>query len=1334
MPVIYSDPKYATLKYQKDDAYRPETFLKNTKPVILKIFETAPRMLLAQFSDNGGSISVQFSTGVDLYYNQTKLDVSQRIPCGILFEVNAIGFAQLASNNTSFDCTVIQTSPINLNLKIKALFATTNPNAARPGDLLKILPDAVFVSSALNSDAASGSIIIQMPKTLNYPILSVVAPAIIPSCAGIPMDMSATQGEMGRRWALVQISFTSDITTNDDNLITTYFESIGKNITAGKSTLKILIPGEILIPRTYSISITFGNYLGAKTSTSIVVVKSSNDDIPLIMLTPANQTFVSVNQPTVLLGQVIPGCIDAPVEFQWNLAQNSTLIPNFKKSFSSIVPLASYSLEPSESYTFEVFVGYLGHTKYNFTLTIYTTADKLAATAGSSRLVGTKNKLIFSAVIQSDGYLPKEIEKRKSNPNYFQCLWTCQYLVSGTLTGPKENCLDQLKTEELNQSSILSPPTSCTGVDITGRLNPGIYAWNVEATNLKTGSKAISQNSYVEVVDGVVPGVTISLSEFNPGSWSPTFFIKADVDSTTIVSDPADLLITWDLPKSCDFQNFMGLQITTEKILTDIGDVNLKFVPGVLVPETSYCVEVQVADSQLSTAGRANALFLVRGRPENGYCTISTAASDFELESFKDFVNIDCMGWTTDEVSYPLKYEFSSRVGDNNEWSLLASASISNSYSQVQASGKRAIKVRVVDSASSPNDEESDPLLFPFEVYASKTPKNSMRNKRKRQNLDFASISTDVIKALDYISTSILEYSKTGDGNLAQQRASIAADALPGNLTSSNDLMLQEILSKLALDLVTSGNIYVDYDVAAPWFASFLTKISGTQYNLTQVQLESLYNTMSSLISQSAESSKDMQTCFSSQVSTKLLAVANILLGSLASLNQTSSVILNTLNETLYSIETCISRTLACNQMPFSVASVYIERTIGVQDVSKNKDLCGFIPFGGLQQVGVSGCFSYSCGKISGTGIYPKSNPGIIEIDISKVTDLTIRNQDSEELKIQYPSKSGFPSGGFTFKIQVPDEFQKKYGILQFQPSVNLSMQQISVQPVCVSFYSAQQPPSTTGCEIVSIDSANKLVTLNTSHLTGFALGVKQIVLDSISTKSSSSTTQSLKTTTLTSSNTTTLIEYYPPILTSVIPVIQPSDSNNAGAIVGGVLGGLSFIVGGAGLTLYILKKRRENQRKLRRLQLQRIAPLENARNISPRRDPSLLPKYQLPPTYLDHMRSKDEEIQVVKAEIKYKDVDKIEIKVDSGEPKPLENDGPSRMPSWRSSSHSINESPVNKPTTSNEAPQSVKILNTEEDAGEIDRNSPKAKNEERFGQGDQKLLRKSSSLRTDII
>jgi hypothetical protein len=232
--------------------------------------------------------------------------------------------------------------------------------------------------------------------------------------------------------------------------------------------------------------------------------------------------------------------------------------------------------------------------------------------------------------------------------------------------------------------------------------------FGVNVTNTATKNTVIGESSFVTIRNSSsVIKVDIMSSDLSPGSHSSDFFLlasspKSSTGGSDVDSDSNDFTYSWSSSPSCNGKIYSQIDIVQGVTsLTSPTDQYLKFAPGALSSGETYCFAVNVEDGNGSN-GTASIAVKVRDAPNGGVCSVLGNSKGAPLSTTFSF---QCNGWTTDALSYPLRYGFNIRKlgSSNSEWSILASPSFKPSYSTVLMSGTYEIQAQILDATGSMN-------------------------------------------------------------------------------------------------------------------------------------------------------------------------------------------------------------------------------------------------------------------------------------------------------------------------------------------------------------------------------------------------------------------------------------------------------------------------------------------------------------------------------------------------------------------------------------------------------------------------------------------------------
>ncbi len=243
------------------------------------------------------------------------------------------------------------------------------------------------------------------------------------------------------------------------------------------------------------------------------------------------------------------------------------------------MPIPPYSMNPGQNYTFSVMANYEGSAAYQFNITLMTEKDTIFANAGATSLMGVENSLMLSATIINNAY--EELDM-----SIYSCSWECR----NSDTSPCKLASNP------NTSLNLSNHSSCSGVDISGKLAKGVYTFLVTVTNKITGSTCVGSEAHLTIDPGLIPVAIMGASSLKPGV-NDTFFMNAYIDPSTTTDDIDSFTYTWSTQSKCGDKTYPTLEMKQgygHPLATDPNGNFLKFNPGFLLPSTTYCFQVDI--------------------------------------------------------------------------------------------------------------------------------------------------------------------------------------------------------------------------------------------------------------------------------------------------------------------------------------------------------------------------------------------------------------------------------------------------------------------------------------------------------------------------------------------------------------------------------------------------------------------------------------------------------------------------------------------------------------------------------------------------------------------
>ncbi|KAL3895649.1 MAG: hypothetical protein SGCHY_004572 [Lobulomycetales sp.] len=998
--VLYSLPKYPTAKYTSVlDIFRPEYFVTTIYGnLAVKVLEPAPIVETASFDASGAGILIDFDKPFAVLENRYLFittdtietnDFSSEVTCSAVFENPAESDEGLWRDSVETDCTISKLSPTRLKLTFSGEFTLdSSASPIIPGKNLTLFPNSIIAigDDIKYSDASEGSVIVAEPNPKPEVFVAVSAPSLIGACVDFSMDLSSSFGSAGRNWRDVQVTFTSknrrssDVTTSQLNQFALIDESLAaqsKAIIAGNTT-RITIGRDLLGEDEFYFDVMFTNFLGGSHTKTVYFEKIDRDDIPYIVLTSDNGlTGLDVSHTQIIRASnvQIEGCgspRNASVLYNWfsdSSTGNSVSLDTDSRNRSGLV-LSKYLLEPNSAYMFSVEARYSDSlNSYNFSTSIVTSLDVIFASAGSSRAVGTQNNVVVSAFIQNSAY-------KTLDYSLFSCEWTCFVMPS------EQGCL----------SATTSLPVSISGClnnDLTGQFSQGRYKLSVLVKNVVSGASAVGEIAYLEIMEGIVPLISLKSSELSPGAFS-SFDLQAIVDSST-VSDISNVEYQWSSTAECFGQQYLTVDlIRGDTVSTDPQQQNLKFIPGSLIPGGTYCFQLNATDTNTGASGLSSATVKVRDAPFGGICTSNLDAG----RAFSTTFEFKCTGWVTDTLSYPINYMFFVRSDGQQDWTMLAPQGSSSVFVTQLPVGVYQIRPSIIDTAQSINLRETviDAAIASTSSVEKRNLGDTPLGRRNADMMDGVLVrrddASDCAAATAYLQNAASSFTETSNVVDALAALSVGSKGIPlattldkvdtSEPTCAN--LQQVVLDTLAI-VVASGNWYLDPLKAGAYVSalmlgvnlgnssSLLTILGNSGIEIVQKMIDQLKTIVDQL---KANSDED---CYVQETANQFMKTANTMVDAVNVNNQSVPALSNQLVEVLFSIVTCQMNSLICGESGTSIDST-ISVDFGIQNTAVSQAFCGtrynVVEFGALTET--DSCVRYQCLEYPTDGLISTEN------------------------------------------------------------------------------------------------------------------------------------------------------------------------------------------------------------------------------------------------------------------------------------------------------------------------------------------------------------------------
>ncbi|KAJ3071968.1 hypothetical protein HDU98_004496 [Podochytrium sp. JEL0797] len=1027
--------------------YYPTLAISGAVPVV-SVYAPAPKAIAAQFSNNGASIYVDVdvpATVIDVnQFNNNKkivvIDATIQQPCAAIFQTAFDGTTtpptgQLAGSNAG-DCFVEQLTGTRFKILLQAQFTAYNPQAIVPNNLVKILSGSLWAAGQALVVPNPSSTVVEPPAIIPNPQVSIVAPLYMPRCSGVilPLDLSATSGSAGRNYTgASSFTFTSSNPQAANSPTSQTLSNILSTCVAEINHAAVCeIPVSMLWSgigdyNTFTFTLSLTNYLGGVGSQTVTVNVGQDATTPYVTVSGIPQTNAKINQVQVLQALGSPQCgVNTAINYQWSVSGNSCpgLPSSALTGSGSQLIIPAFSLVPETTCALTLKFQYAGSSSWITSSTSFQTANEIiGVSAGSSRTIGASETITVDATFFSDAYNP-------GTASQYQCAWVC-------LNSHGFLC----------SSSITQHLTGCAENVLTGQLALGSYSMKVLVRDTITGVSA-SSNSFAKlnIVPNSVPNVKITMPSESISPYSNQFSLNAVVDPSSVAS-VANLKYSWS---SCNDPTYASLNFANaNSFLTNVASAQvLKFSPGALLGDTTYCMAVTVQDG--NNVGTAQITFQTKESPFGGFCFLQSSS----IAAVNQPLEYSCPYWAVDPAAQPLAFQFFVRTSASNPWTLVVPTSRSSLMSSTFTTGQYQIKVAVTD-------EYGSSVQGVATGFAASTEGNGLL--QNAEALGCTSNSCLMLKQ------AIISYNQTG--NSADAAKAIGAAALQVNVTSADFPLILELLSEVANDT------YVDVKAVGPFLASVLQAVGGSAYGLDtafMTQFVSLVDFIVKKISQNGLMSSE-PACVDNLSAESLFLVLDQTLGSTATaIGLTSDsrlAAITTFNNALKTLSTCFARNMAPQQYPFNFTAGYLTREIGVAYTNQYASFCTF-NVNANTTITTDETISYSCGQQTSSG-YPatlSSNIGAVD---QLIQDLTLQSVSTE---------ADVPVSLVTFALPPSSQFASAYSLTSSQYS----------NALCSYFNETIGKWSSDGCSVTGVSSTGALQ-CSCNHLGDFSAAVTQL-------------------------------------------------------------------------------------------------------------------------------------------------------------------------------------------------------------------------------------------------
>ena len=612
-------------------------------------FWVSPSILTASFDPSGTQILVTF----DQDTNRAGMSV---------WDVSCEGLIQNAIVLFGDDSRCVWTADSALNV-----FLGTQANIV-PGSTLALMLKG-GLRSINNISVASTSVAVVTAPVLIPPAVVLKSIGVIDACSALEIRASVASPRP-------LVSYIWNCINDAD------FDSYLSSVNGPILSLVSGTPQMQTADKTYSISFSTTNFLGASTTLVVNVLKQSSP-APQVQFNPPSLS-ITRDQPVLVRGQaVFTSCpVDqGQLRFSWRLVSGPLDFP--AASLSAVIPqiyVQPNSLTAGSTYELGLQVSIAGDSSQVsegiFVLQVGYQLLVAVLDGGSSMVVSSSSKFRLSAARSYDPDVNSGSNQATNSSLSFS--WQCTATEDESITSPCRNLNGAL----LSFSD--SPEIEIPDNTLISLITPYMFT----VTVMKTGHSPASASMPVYIVADSRPTLTVSTQCTRADFDQRACCIEAD---GAIFANSNSMLVfsaTSDLANTSFFWTLSPNQGPLSVTTAPLGNMSHQFILQgsirIFVPGNTYTVQLVGSGLEGGSPGQAEQLILINSPPIGGSFSacLVTASSNTEGCTSSGIAVIDAfllssIGWTDPEGDSLLQYRFGYFVTSNY------SGNISNSTSVV---------------------------------------------------------------------------------------------------------------------------------------------------------------------------------------------------------------------------------------------------------------------------------------------------------------------------------------------------------------------------------------------------------------------------------------------------------------------------------------------------------------------------------------------------------------------------------------------------------------------------------------------------------------------------
>ena len=641
-----------------------------------------PVLSKAILSNDGSAVVVSFDADTD----RGKLPTA--FPCSALFLFPCSGSSMTRCRWVDSRAVMIITSSSLSCISI--------------GDSITLIDDNSIKAACLyhhhsNCDSthwhhASGkTVVVAAPFDPITPSVVISAPDVVSDCSSFQLDVSTSSGHGARPWHSIDVSFSSDATTN----IQALHQALNNSYSQYRSTP---ISSSLLENnRLYNFQVTLCNFMMQCSSAVKKILKSSVIAPSVFILGGPRQTIYTKNSVSISSNAYITRCDASPtqlgLQYEWRIAssrgvRNTTLEYAAKKASKdpTKLKLLPFSLDPGSLYGIMLVVtdsSTFLSSSTEINIVVQPGSIVPVILLGLTRIIRVNENLLIDAS-QSYDEDQSSIISQSTHPSLV-FTWACS-VTAPTLAN---TCTEGSSSSSNSYITVLesSDPAKYyfQSGTIESQLNIALLVSD------RSGSRSSSTVIAVTIKAPMYPTASVDYHSSSTAKMGQQQYFNPSnsLQLTGVVNLPSsyNASVIWtvdgnsgfDLAKSTTTPISIPLTASTDS--NTLHYVYLSILPNTLPPGQSLNLQLEVLLSNPIYRGMASIMIAINSPPTSGTFQMVPYEGEELVDSFTFYADLWC------DSDLPLQYQFSYVSNDGASSILLWSKSAATARSSMLPAG-----------------------------------------------------------------------------------------------------------------------------------------------------------------------------------------------------------------------------------------------------------------------------------------------------------------------------------------------------------------------------------------------------------------------------------------------------------------------------------------------------------------------------------------------------------------------------------------------------------------------------------------------------------------------